>query len=169
MGEIFKKERDIMDRVDLQLKGVRGWLLLLCINLTVLDPSAILINLFLITSTANPYFEKHPEFFRLMVTTGVFRIALLVFSVYAGLSLWKVVPGAVAIVRKYFFFVVLYSLLTVVLPTVLQVPSHLANEMAGPNLANAGLTIVYVAVWYLYLKRSKRVRATYVEDREVEA
>ena len=45
-----------MESASAELKGVRGWLLFLCVTLTVLDPSAVLINLFIVADAAKPYF-----------------------------------------------------------------------------------------------------------------
>ncbi len=133
-------------------------------SLTVLDPSAILFNLFYITSAAKPHFDRNPEFFRLILISGVCRIALMVFSIYTGLSLWKKLPGAPAVAVRYFQAVVLYSVFVLFLPLLVGVPEETYREMAGVNSANSMVTILYVALWYLYIKKSKRVKATYGGD-----
>lgn len=148
---------------DTRYRGVKGWLLLLCFSLTVLDPSAILLNLFYITNTAKPYFEGHPELFKMILITGVCRIALMVFSIYAGLSLWKVHPGAVPTAVRYFRAVFFYSVFVLFLPVLVGVSQETYRDMTATNLANSVVTVCYVALWYFYLIKSKRVRATYTE------
>lgn len=145
-------------------KGVKGWLLLLCLSLTVLDPSAILLNLFYVTNAAKPYFESNPAFFRLILITGIFRIALMVFSIYAGISLWRMVPGAPAVAVMYFRAVVFYAVLVMFLPRLVGISEEMYRDMAGANALNSLITVAYVTVWYLYLRRSRRVKATYGED-----
>jgi hypothetical protein len=150
------------------LKGVKGWLLLLCINLTILDPLSIITNLFVATDALQSQFERYPEFFQFILISGVCRIALMVFSIYAGVSLWKVMPGAVLVARKYLQAVLAYSVFAVFLPRIVGLPDELYRDLAAPNLLNSLLTICYVAAWFLYLSRSKRVKATYTTiDHEV--
>ena len=142
-------------------QGVRGWLLLLCLSLTILDPFAMLLSLFSVANASKPLFEKHPGLLTLIAVSGIFRLAVAVFSVYAGLALWRVVPGAVPIARKYLMAVVLYTVFAFILPALVGLPEELAREIAGGSSVAGLLTISYAFVWYVYLTRSKRVRATY--------
>ena len=68
---------------------MKGWLLLLCLLLTVFDPSVVLVSLYAVSDGAMASYDLHPEVFRLIVVSGILRIGLAVFSIYAGLSLWK--------------------------------------------------------------------------------
>ncbi len=157
-----------MDRTDSELRGVKGWLLLLCLALTVFDPSTVVISLFLLTDASRVYFEQHPAFFRLVLVSGVCRLALAVFSLYAGLSLWRVVPNGILLARRYFLAAVLYSVFSLFLPNLVGLPEDLAKPMAGEILFNAALTITYAMVWYLYLGRSRRVKATFSDKGDSE-
>jgi hypothetical protein len=147
---------------DEQYRGVRGWLLILCLNVAIFDPLTMLLTIFLVTSATKPYFGEHPELLRLCLASGICRLALAVFSVYAGMALWKVVPGAVSIAKKYLMAVVLYSVVASLLPVIAGVPQESYQEFAGQTLFNSLLTMSYAIAWYLYLQRSKRVKATYV-------
>jgi uncharacterized membrane protein len=147
--------------MDRELRGVKGWLLLLCMLLTIFDPSIALVNLFVISDGARASYDHHPEVFRLILIGGILGIILAVFSMYAGLSLWKRVPNAVKTARLYLIALAFFSVLVVFLPTLLGVSSDSQGAASQVNLLNALLSIVYVAVWYSYLGRSKRVRATY--------
>jgi len=80
---------------------VKGWLLLLCINLSILDPFANLFNLAIGTHLGRQYFEQNPALQKLMVINGVCSIALAVYSIYAGISLWRVLSNAVITAKKY--------------------------------------------------------------------
>lgn len=144
-----------------ELQGVKGWLLLLCINLTLLDPFANLLNLAVGTHFGRPYFDQNPPLERLMLINGVCSIGLAVFSIYAGISLWKVLPNAVTIAKKYLGAAFLYSLLSLFLPYLMGLPPETTKELGPTSLMNTIITAVYLYVWYQYLKRSKRVKATY--------
>jgi hypothetical protein len=74
-----------------------------------------------------------------------------VFSIYAGLALWRVAPGAVAIARKYLMAVVLYTVFAFFLPVMVGLPQDLAQEIAGSSAAAGMLTILYAVTWYIYL------------------
>jgi len=149
---------------DERYRGVRGWLLILCLNVAILDPLTMLFTIFLVTSAAKPYFGDHPELLRLCLASGILRMALAVFSVYAGLGLWKVVPGAVSVAKRYFQAVVLYSVLASFLPALVGVPQESYQEFAGQTIFNSFLTMAYAIAWYIYLQRSKRVKATYADS-----
>lgn len=142
-------------------QGVRGWLLLLCVSFTILDPFAMLLSLFSVASASRPLFDKFPGLLTLIAVSGVCRLAVAVFSVYAGLAMWRVVPGAVDTARKYLMSVVLYTVFAFFLPVMVGLPQDLAQEIAGSSFIAGMLTISYAFLWYLYLSRSKRVRATY--------
>ncbi|MGD0232751.1 MAG: DUF2569 family protein [Syntrophorhabdales bacterium] len=144
-----------------ELKGVKGWLLLLCLSLAIFDPSAVLVNLFVVTDAARPYFARHPEFFRLILINGIIRIAFSVFSLYAGISLWRCLAGAPAIAGKYLLAVSAYALVTPFIPGLLGAGLYSSAETFAISCLNSLLTIAYAGAWYLYLKRSRRVKATY--------
>lgn len=140
---------------------MRGWLLLLCLNLAVFDPVAVLLNLFTNTNSATSDFDRHPELFRLSVVAGVPTIALMVFSLYAGLRLWKRTPGAVAVTRRYLVCLFLFSVLSLFLPDMVGVTEKMYPGMSAANRLGVVVTAVHVTAWYLYLLLSKRVKATY--------
>lgn len=146
-----------------ELKGVNGWLLLLCINLTLLDPFANLLNLAIGTHFARPHFDQQPVLQKLMIINGVCSIGLAVFSVYAGTSLWRVLPNAVTTAKKYLGAAFLYSLVSLFLPYLIGLSAEMQKEIGAMNLLNGFITALYLYVWYQYLRRSKRVRATYEE------
>lgn len=146
---------------DERYRGVKGWLLILCLNVAILDPLTMLLTVFLVTDATKPYFGEHPELFRLCLASGVCRVALAVFSVYAGLALWRIAPGAVSVAKKYLLAVLLYSLVASFLPVIVGIPRESYQEFAGQTVFNSFLTMAYAITWYIYLQRSKRVRATY--------
>lgn len=150
-----------MHGVKTQYKGVKGWLLLLCICLTILDPFSAFMTLIAVTNAAKPHFDQYPALFRLVLIGGICSTFLIVFSIYAGLSLWRVVPNAVTTVKRYFISAFLYSLFSMFLPVIVGVSEKTFPEFSQGASVNNVIVIVYLSIWYLYLMRSKRVKATY--------
>lgn len=146
-----------------ELKGVGGWLFLLCINLTILDPFANLFNLAIGTHFSRQHFDHHPALQHLLLVNGLCSIGLAVFSIYAGISLWRVFPNAVITAKKYLGAAFLYSLVSLFLPHLIGLSEEVRKEIGAANLLNSIVTVIYLYAWYQYLNRSKRVRATYLE------
>jgi len=144
-----------------ELKGVGGWLFLLCINLTILDPFANLLNLAVGTHLGRPHFDQNPAMQRLLLINGVCSIGLAVFSIYAGMSLWRVLPNAVSTARKYLGAAFLYTIVSLFLPHLTGISEDISKEVGTTSLINSIVTAIYLYAWYQYLKRSRRVRATY--------
>jgi uncharacterized membrane protein len=147
-----------------ELKGVRGWLLLLCLNLTVLDPTAVLVNLFMVSEVARPYFGQQPGLFHLIMVNGIIGIALAVFSLYAGVSLFRRLPGAPQTARRYFAAISVYAVVSPFLPFILHSEQLSNRETLYINSLNSFFTLIYAGAWRLYLKRSRRVRGTFGTD-----
>ena len=143
------------------VKGVRGWLFVLCLTLAVLDPLDIVSSLFAGAASLKSDLDRYPALLRLILISGVFKLALAVFSVYSGISLWRIFPGAVSTASNYLKAMFAYSVQAIFLPGLVGLPQELYREMAGPDLVSSVLTLAYATTWLLYLKRSKRVKATY--------
>lgn len=156
---------DLLDRGDERYKGVRGWLLLLCVTLTLLDPLAAFLNITYTTHLAKPHFHHVTGLTRLVLISGAASIALAIFSLYAGISLWKVAPGAVLTAKKYLLTVLAYSLFSLALPSLAGLSAEYREKILEGSFLTNLPTGVYVLAWYLYLERSKRVRATYRDRR----
>src|SRR5205823_6941119 len=83
--------------VESRCKGVGGWLLPFCLGLTVFNPLISLVSLTASYRDSAPYFSQFPG---LLVVTGLdtfLSLGLMVFSLYAGASLWRVQPTLVPI------------------------------------------------------------------------
>jgi hypothetical protein len=151
-----------MDEISLQLKGIKGYLLLMCISLTILDPCSILLNLIIMTNLTKPYFNKHPGLLKMVLINGTCSIGLAVFSIYAGISLWKLLPKAIITAKKYLLAISLYSVFSIFIPTLVGIQAEsLKGIVSVNNVFNSLITVLYASVWYLYLKKSRRVRVNY--------
>ena len=156
----------ILNNTNTEYKGVKGWLLLLCVCLTILDPFSAFMTLIAITNATKPYFGQHPGIFRLILIGGICSTCLIVFSIYAGLSLWRIVPNAVTTAKRYLISAFLYSLFSIFLPAMVGISEGSFPDVAQTSSINNFVVMFYLSLWYLYLMRSKRVKATYAERTE---
>lgn len=150
-----------MNYLELQYEGVKGWLLVLCVCLTIFDPLAILLNLVIITTVLKPLFAKHDGLLRLIMVNGICSIGLAVYSIYAGMSLWKIAPNAVITAKRYLYVAFIYSIASIFLPYLMGLPEDLQSQITGNTTFNSLITLIYFIAWYQYLCRSRRVKATY--------
>lgn len=135
-------------------KGVRGWLLFLCIILLYLTPAGGLLTIIrtLLTLRALPPGDKHGLVLVDLVAT-VFLIAL---AIAAGLALRRARPGADRVAKVFLIFSFAYGLLSW-----LAVQRTFDLEFGDPGTVRPLVPMVMTAVWYAYLVRSRRVRNTY--------
>jgi predicted branched-subunit amino acid permease len=95
---------------------------------------------------------------------AVLFIPVAVFSFVAGLRLWLVKPGAINFTKRFLWtylsanigYFVIWVLWTLIAQP--SSPVSFADMVWGHVVG----PILFVALWYSYLERSRRVRDTYV-------
>jgi hypothetical protein len=150
---------------DVKYKGVRGWLLFLCLMLTVIGP---VISAWLMT---NEYAAFAPYFAGARGLQAAVLISLLItacsvaFGVYAGLRMWLIRPKAVNTAKH----ALLFGLAADIVTTTTEVA---AGQVAAGNdrllyQIDVGLipSLICFTLCFAYLNRSKRVYATYESHR----
>jgi hypothetical protein len=142
---------------DSGLKGVGGWLLFLCVMLTVVNPLLIGITLAneIYTVVQREYVEDW--LWRLVWAEMILGSLVILFGVYAGMALWKVRPHAVQFALTYIVILPLYVIALEVVAIVV-VPNATALSFDGVAI---GRSLVGAIIWMAYLQRSVRVRNTY--------
>jgi hypothetical protein len=130
-------------------KGVRGWLLLLCISLTVFNPLSIVASLGAV-STSDMFHDFWPAFMTYEILSFIFAG----FFIYVGACLWRVRPGAVKKAKVFLWCVVALNAILVLWTRMAGLPSHDERGRAIGGIFGA-------LVWIAYLESSKRVAATY--------
>lgn len=153
------------------LRGVGGWLLLMCVLLTVLSPLSWLVftakyfMLFIIMCggllmafVPHPllfaaYFAKHPLPLSLWAfRTPLISTAMLAYGFVAGYRLWRLHPDAVGFAKAFW----LVNAIVRALGFVLQ-----SGQSQGQNLFAVALPTCVSLAWWGYLSSSRRVRNTY--------
>jgi hypothetical protein len=146
----------------LVLPEISGWLLVLCLLLTLVSPAAGLYTI--VWHVLPELLQVH----RLPITVlsanhCVLFIPLAGFSFIAGMKLWRVKPGAVRFARSYLvsylitnFAYFLFWALLIWPKNSLSFAAMAWHHVAGP--------IPSMFLWYSYLEHSKRIRATFPFD-----
>jgi hypothetical protein len=127
---------------------VRGWLLFLCILLTIWNPATLaIVAASRVGSVAPP-----PALALILLTL---RLVVTSIGVAAGISLWHKRAGAVQLAKA--------SLVLSAIEVIGRLSTRvgLSEAPPGTRLALAIALILFNAAWYLYLEKSRRVRATY--------
>jgi hypothetical protein len=141
---------------------VSGWLLLLCIILTLLYPVTGFYGI--VTHTIPMLMSAHQANRVLLLSVYlVIFSAVAIMSFIAGLKLWTLKPGAVRFVRRYLVTYLTVNIAYFVFWIVVIRPNQSLSfaEMAWDHVA---LPIASTALWYFYLDHSKRVHATYAAE-----
>ncbi len=135
--------------------GVVGWLLFLCLSLTLLVPVVQgRIAWTALRNLATTSLTTHGTMLRL-ASVGAIYAGLTIFSFCAGLLLWLEEPRGVSVAKAYLW----------VSPT-LVIPLPIILALAGVRVDLARVVVwrlTYSVVWYAYLSTSKRVRETYCQ------
>jgi hypothetical protein len=144
---------------DLEFKGVRGWLLALCLMLTVIGPAiAVCLMVFEYTS-AEPLFRESPARQTAALGSLLLSGCSVVFGAYAGLRLWRVLPNAVRTAKYALLFGLAVDVVTTAFEAAAaQVPSHRLLFHVELGLVP---TLIFFTVCFTYLNQSKRVYTTY--------
>jgi len=152
-----------------ELRGVRGWLAFLAVSLFILRPLVLIFATLAgvsATESANPVLLTLAGWGTAKTITWVAVALQILCSGAAGWMLMiRFKPSTVtAVVALLWVGGPLLSLVcTAGVAAVLGV--HLSDAIDPGEL---GKDLVYATVWTAYLKRSERVRNTYLEDPELE-
>lgn len=141
--------------------GVRGWLLLFCLALTVFSPIATAFFLIANYQGATQYFEQYPGLRVISRIDIVLSVSLMAFSVYAGICLWRKKRNAVRIAKAYLWTYLGYSVIASGLPFGAGLPAVAHETMIIGVLKTLFRALLFFALWYSYLTGSKRVKATF--------
>jgi len=129
-------------------KGVGGWLLFYCVSFTTLGPAFVLLSYYF----AIKLHGINPE-----ISLGMARV---LYGIVVGIFLLTRRPIALTWLRIYFIWVAAEALLFMLeaVNQSLRIHSSIFLGSRLPSLmAGAGITLL----WFLYFRRSVRVRNTY--------
>ncbi len=158
-------DREISPKRGRELE-VRGWLLFLCINLTLIIPFSCIYEassaLGMYYPAASPiqlFLFKQSISYHLGVIAATTFLAI--FSFYAGLSLWQLKPQAVKTVKLFLITQLLLMMLLIALRPFMVFPLGANPASFGDTIPRLIPFLSYFSVWYAYLSFSRRVHLTY--------
>lgn len=129
-------------------EGIGGWLLILCRLFIVWGP----VQLAFIVSSALAALPVRGPSLGLMI---VARMLVAAFGLSAGLALQARRGSALTMARA-------SLIVTAAADTFVYTTTYFpSNVMPGDEWLYVGATIIYAAVWLLYLARSRRVKNTF--------
>jgi len=150
-----------------ELQGVGGWLLFLCIRLTIFAPISFALSVMVALSN-EAVMRQYSAAFTMMpiamtiivVLLGSIYWAPIIFGMYAGFALWTVRKHAVRLAKIATGLFIGLNLLEIVLTlltpaNIWQPEQKVANIFWNVSLLSGNV------LWYMYLNMSKRVKNTY--------
>lgn len=148
-----------------EIKGVEGWLMVLSL-LLILGPIAYLpynISTYIEIKNELTWFPFKDE---LLIIDLVLVIISSCLSIYAGLKLWRIRPDAIKAANLYFNVFLIYSVISLLAITIIFSISNIPFNaeiifLYGQMIKETISSIIFVVVWKLYLKNSKRVKNTF--------
>ncbi len=142
-------------------QGVKGWLFLFCFSLTVLGPLLTIAALITGFGMSQKYFTEYPGLLVMLIIDAVLSLGIAGFGLYAGIKLWRIRPGAVLAAKQYLYCTLAYQAIGMGLPWISGLPPEDIKAMVVESIRDVMRGLIHFAIWFSYLNKSKRVRATY--------
>lgn len=154
------------NKVNNNYKGIKGWLLLLCVSLTILIPiSSIIFDFSTFGSLLwinRSMLSEEADIISVKIIIGCVVCFKNIISITAGISLWRKSICSVNVAKFYLIVLLLLSIISSFMP-------FLANIFLGFGKAiiwaiaieSTVFSIAFFTIWYLYLSKSKRIKETF--------
>ena len=143
-------------------RGVGGWLLVFCVILTILIPLFKLPSLFSTYRDASRLFESFPRLYFIVLLNTVLGVGLIIFSIYAGVSLWQKNSKGPVIAKRYLFVYLVYAFFSNGLLFLAGLPTEAIEAVLREAFLNIFNSAIFAGIWYAYLERSIRVKNTFL-------
>ena len=148
-------------------QGIRGWLLLFAVSLVFLNPLLALYSLGVLVFSnrqLNPVFRYYPGLFTIALIESLIALGLVAFGAYAGILLWRKVPGAVYVIKKYLAAVLIYGILLAISEFTLAVQYNLPPAVLLQSMLRVVGIAFYYLLWMSFLRNSKRVEVNFGKE-----
>ena len=146
----------------MQVKGVGGWLLMLCLMMVVFGPC---ISVWLLADSFarfSPYFAQSTGLLFAIIASMFLMACSVGFGIYAGLKLWLIRVRAVQIAKLALLFGLAADIVTTSIETIAW---QTVTQTDGLWLRDVELhvipSLVFFTACFAYLVGSERVHATY--------
>lgn len=153
------------DFTKVEVRGVGGWLLFFVIGQLALRPMLFLASLLKGTTGADVA-ARFPATARIITIEATIQIALLIGGILVGLVLLKTgVSWPVLATKIYLVANAILNLALAVLYFGTDLPEFTRTSLIARGIISGAVVAIVCFLWFLYFTRSKRVQATYFEQR----
>ena len=150
-------------------QGVRGWLLLFCVSLTILNPTLSIIFNFstlggTLLATNRFIFSEEADIISVIIIISCAMCLKIIISIIAGVLLWRKSIRSVNVAKFYLIVLLLLSIISSFTPLITNVHSFLGiggNIFWALAIERTIFSAIFFTIWYLYLNKSKRIKETY--------
>jgi hypothetical protein len=166
LAETAKLNNQIKLETETAPEGVKGWLLLLCLNLTIFIPATYLYQINCILDLHNSTQNKilllmFKKLLLFNIATGTTMLFLAIFSFYVGLKLWNIKSGAVKIAKAFLIIQLFLIFIITIIRPFITFSIEPKGTIFGAVLLSFIPSLLQFGLWYLYLSKSSRVYNTY--------
>lgn len=150
--------------------GVGGWLLFLIVTMVFIGPLACIRSVLRSYRGGIENFARvhHAYSYSLfIIVEQLVGIVLYGYGVFTGIQLWKSRPAAIAHAKRFLLLYAAYHLADFAMAlnfAWIMGPAGMLGRYLSSALPRQGRLLVYPAVWYWYLLKSKRVRNTFLSE-----
>jgi hypothetical protein len=141
--------------------GVGGWLAFFILTLGLFNPLYTAYNLYTSLNETRPLFDQFPRLRTIIYADTAVSAALMGLSIYAAIALLRIQPNAVRIAKTFLAVFLIYALLAPFTLLLAGLPDAANEAMLAAIIPELIRPIVYFAIWFSYLTKSVRVKATY--------
>ena len=103
--------------------------------------------------------ETHAPTYRPNSSHVLIDLGIAVFAFYVGLSLWRIQPNALKLVKAYFIVGIVQA--CSLIASSIYLPVRVSKQPSGGPFETGIRILVLVAIWATYFRKSERVKATY--------
>ena len=143
---------------------IGGWLLLFCIGIAIISPVLMLGGLIVDYSACSPLFDVYPGFLHLCLINTVLVIVISTMGIYTGFALKKIKPGAVKTAKIFLIFYLILTFLQLPVLSFIELPKVSLDILYQEYAKEAFRALIFFIVWFLYFKKSNRVKNTFSQD-----
>ena len=140
---------------------VGGWLLFFAITLLVINPGMRLVGIVSSFGPVAAIASQYPRFTIIFSIVLALDVAMLVWSIAAGVALLRVRPYAVRLAKWFLIVNPIVLFVAAVAFGYSDLPAKARDAMNMDAANQCSRTLVYTIVWSIYLRRSRRVKETF--------
>jgi predicted RNA-binding Zn-ribbon protein involved in translation (DUF1610 family) len=166
--ELLKKREKLKDTLDekrvAELKGVGGWLFFFVLSAVIFSPIYFIYGFIKDYKLFEYFFNSIGVIFIILL---LLEISLLVYKIFIGVIIYKIRPDAVEKAYVFFKISIIYYTINLLINIVNKNPHFLiASKISTINISLI-LAILGNILWWIYFKKSERVKNTFGEERKI--